>query len=61
MERIWTYFNIMPHIDSKKLKSTKDMIKFKWEEDEKVDVLKDWDATRLDDILNSNTKQDDGK
>lgn len=61
MDRLWAYLGILPHIDNKKLKSPKDLLKFPWESKIEEDVLKDWDAARLDDILNSNTKQDDGK
>ena len=61
MDRLWAYLGILPHIDNKKLKSPKDLLKFPWESKIEEDILKDWDAARLDDILNSNTKQDDGK
>lgn len=29
--RMWTYFNILPHIDSKKLKSPEKLVVFSWE------------------------------
>ena len=33
--RMWAYLNILPHVDSNKLKSPSDLITFSWEEDEK--------------------------
>lgn len=32
-ERLWTYFNIMPHIDSKKCKSPDKLFPFPWEKE----------------------------
>lgn len=36
-KRFWTFFQIMPHIDAKKIKGPKDLITFPWEEDNKID------------------------
>ena len=33
-ERLWTYLNIMPHIDSKKCKSPDKLFPFPWEKEE---------------------------
>ena len=30
-ERFWTFWNILPHIDTKKLKKPKDLFRFSWE------------------------------
>lgn len=30
-ERFWTFWNILPHVDTKKLKSPQDLIRFPWE------------------------------
>ena len=35
MQRFWTYLNICPHIDSKKVKSPEQLIPFEWEKEEK--------------------------
>lgn len=32
-ERLWTYLNILPHIDGKKLKSPEQLLPFPWEKD----------------------------
>lgn len=32
--RLWTFLSIIPHIDTKKVKSPKDMMMFPWEEEE---------------------------
>ncbi len=32
--RLWTYFSILPHVDTKKLKSPKDLYLFPWEVEE---------------------------
>lgn len=34
-DRFWTYLNILPHIDGKKLKSPENLITFPWEAEEK--------------------------
>jgi hypothetical protein len=34
-KRFWTYLQICPHIDSKKVKSPEDLLPFPWEKDEK--------------------------
>lgn len=34
--RFWTYFNILPHIDGKKLPSPRDLYSFPWEELEDI-------------------------
>lgn len=34
-ERFWTYLQICPHIDNKKVKSPEDLIPFPWEKDER--------------------------
>ena len=34
-DRFWTYLNILPHVDGKKLKSPEDLITFPWEVDAK--------------------------
>ena len=33
-ERLWTYLNILPHVDGKKLRSARDLYPFPWEEAE---------------------------
>lgn len=38
-ERLWTYIGISPHIDSKKIKSPEDILKFPWENAEKKSEL----------------------
>lgn len=35
-DRFWTFWSILPHVNSKKLKSPQDLIKFPWEEDKKI-------------------------
>lgn len=37
-ERLWTYLNIMPHIDSRKCKSPEKMLPFPWEKEQKEKV-----------------------
>lgn len=32
--RLWTFLNVAPHIDTKKIKSAKDLMLFPWEEEE---------------------------
>lgn len=34
--RLWTFFQILPHIDGKKFKSPKDLYVFPWEEEEEI-------------------------
>ena len=35
MERFWTYFKVLPHIDSRKCKSPEALIPFEWEKEER--------------------------
>lgn len=35
-ERFWTFWNILPHVDTKKLKKPQDLIKFPWEKEEEL-------------------------
>lgn len=34
-QRFWTYLNILPHVDSKKLKDPADLIEFPWEKEKR--------------------------
>ena len=38
MDRLWTYYTMLPHINTKKIKSPKDLIKFNWEVDDKKSI-----------------------
>ena len=39
-ERLWTYLNIMPHIDGKKLNKPEKLLPFPWEKEKKKNVMK---------------------
>jgi hypothetical protein len=55
LDRLWCYYNILPHI-GKKLKSPKDLILFNWEKDESEKTAKelaDEYADKLKEILDN--------
>ena len=39
-KRFWTYMQIMPHIDTTKVKSPEKLFQFNWEKDENNDKIK---------------------
>lgn len=53
--RFWTYFNILPHIDGKKLKNgAKDLVEFPWEKEEqekKVERNEEEDLKKFENFL----------
>lgn len=40
-ERLWTYIDVMPHIDGKKIKGPADLLPFPWEKDSKTKAQED--------------------
>ena len=66
-QRLWTYINIMPHIDGKKVKSPDKLLPFPWDQQNKkkkaeeglknnMYAVKHTIGMNIDDIINGNTR-----
>lgn len=60
-KRFWTYLNICPHIDSKKIKGPEDFLPFPWEKENKKNKSIKFMEDNKDAIIaffNKNKKED---
>lgn len=68
-ERLWAYINILPQVDSKKLKGPSDLLPFPWEKEEKKKkterdmknneyAVKHTIGMKIEDILHGKTRHD---
>lgn len=64
-ERLWTYMGLLPHIDSKQIKSPEDLIPFAWDDNNRAtkrtdEDTTDWNEARMRAYSQSLTAQQNG-